>query len=79
MNKPKITAEVDNIDLYPGQALTVWLNGFSQYDGRREAVQVELRVVPGKYGKHEIYISEKFTGAQVHHGFDDWYPIEAKS
>lgn len=78
MSKPMVAVEVDSINLYPGQTITIWMNGFHQYENKREAVQVELRVVPGQYGKHEIYISDKFTGAKVHHGFEDWYSMEAK-
>ena len=74
MTKPTINTTVDDINVYPGETLTVWLNAYGR-EGKREAVQVELRVVPGAHGKAEIFISQKGTGAQVFHGFEDWYSM----
>lgn len=74
MNKPTIITTVDEINVYPGETLTVWLNAYGRKK-KREAVQVELRVVPGAHGKAEVFISQKGTGAKVFQGFEDWYSM----
>lgn len=73
---PEIHAEVDALNIYPGQALTVWLNAYDKCGEKREAVQVELRVKPGEYGRREIFISDKVGTVAVHHDFNDWEPMK---
>ena len=45
MRKPykRITIDIEDVNVYPGEGFTVWLNR-NTLDKERDAVQVELRV-----------------------------------
>lgn len=71
MNNPKISfqKEISDINLYPGELLTVWLNRLSETASKRKAVQIELRVT--KHGKCELFYSEKNGGVNIR-SFKEW-------
>jgi hypothetical protein len=77
MNNPKIMLEheIDEIQIFPGEMLTVWLHSYGRHEEKREAVQIELRVHPGQYGKREIFISDKIGTVTIHQDFADWEPM----
>ncbi len=61
------TIEMGDINVYPGECLTVWLNHASR-SGDRDAVQVELRVTPE--GRIDIFTDLSKVGFM---DWNDWH------
>jgi hypothetical protein len=53
----ELIIDIDDINIYPGEILTIWANTKSRADDR-EACQVEVRV--NKYGVVEIFHNAEY-------------------
>lgn len=65
-----VIVDVSDINVYPGQYITVWLN-HNPVSGERKATQVELRVLAD--GTVEIFTKVEETHIK---DFKDWYHVE---
>jgi hypothetical protein len=65
-----VRVDVTDINIYPGQYITIWLNR-NPASGKRDAVQVELRVLDN--GTTEIFTHVAETHIE---DFEDWYNVQ---
>lgn len=61
------SVELKELNIYPEETFTLWLNKYNKYGEKREAIQVELRVTEN--GEPEIFTH---TNKIALKDFDNW-------
>ena len=67
-----INKEIDNINIYPGETITLWLNMDGKLHPIKHVFQMEIRIKDN--GEPEIFVHLNQLQKQIK-DFDEWYSI----